>query len=90
MELSKSGKAVAYDIDGMRRGDIYIDEDGAILIRDSEEKERLHHIGPFGDHWMITGGVAWPVQRIYKQDRGDCEDPREFKKTLKLLRKNDK
>lgn len=76
-------KHVAHNIKEMRRGDIYVDEDDAVLVRDSEETDRLHHIGPFGDHWMISRGVAWPVTRVFKQNRGDCEDPREFNRNLR-------
>lgn len=80
-------KHIAYSIKEMRRGDIYVDEDDALLIRDSEETNKLHHIGPFGDHWMISVGVAWPVTRVFKQDRGDCEDPREFNRNLRKKNK---
>lgn len=76
-------KHVAYSIKEMRRGDIYVDEDDALLIRDSEDTDRLHHIGPFGDHWMVGSAIAWPATRVYKQDRGDCEDPREFNRNLR-------
>ena len=77
-------KAIAYSIKDMRRGDVYLTSDGDVIFRDSEVVDHMHYIGPFGDVWDITPDyIDWPAVRIFKQDRQDCEDPREFNRKRK-------
>lgn len=75
-------KSIAWNVKQMRRGDIYVDAEQGVIFRDSEQTDKVHHVGPFGDVWKIDC-PTWPAVRIYTQERGDCEDPREFKKMLR-------
>lgn len=74
-------RSTAYFVEEMRRGDIYVDQDNAVVIRDYKDPHRLHYVSPFGATWEIyDGDVAWPVDRVYRQMRQDMEDPRKAEK----------
>lgn len=77
-------KTRAFNIKDMRRGDIYVDQDGVPVFRDYKKTDKLHYISPYGATWEILPvSVSWPVDRIYKQVRLNMEDPRAEEKTFK-------
>ena len=74
-------RSTAYSVEEMRRGDLYVDQDNSVVVRDYKGVGMLHYVSPFGAVWEVhVADVAWPVDRVYRQIRDDMEDPREAEK----------
>lgn len=80
-------RSTAYCVEEMRRGDIYVDQDNSVIVRDYKNTKMLHYVSPFGAAWEVSADeVAWPVDRIYRQMRDDMEDPRKAEKEFEKRR----
>jgi hypothetical protein len=81
VDFKSKNKDLAYNVKGMRRGDIYISaSDGAVMWRLWGRTDKLGFVSPFGEYWLIDSETPldttiFPAVRVYKQTRGDLERP---------------